>query len=131
MKKIIALALALVMSMVLLCACGETLVSPTGVYATESGTYKVEFSGYNADDNVGTMTVTFTVIEVPTVVTGTYSVAVNDPDANTFFIDFTPNGGEVIEGCMIYDANQDVLGQYENLPEVEGKGSSYYRYTGE
>lgn len=126
MKKIIALALALVMAMVLLCACGETLVSPEGVYSSDSGTYKVEFTGYNADENTGSMVITRTFLEVEDKVSGTYSVAVNDPDANTYFIDFTPNGGELIETFMIFDANDQVIQQIPDVGDIGGANICYY-----
>lgn len=126
MKKIIALALALVMAMVLLCACGDVLVSPAGVYSSESGTFKVEFTGYNADENTGTLTITRTLMDMPDTVTGTYVVVVNDPEANTFYLDFTPNGGELIESFMIYDATNEIIQQVPDLPEIGGATICYY-----
>ena len=129
MKKIIALALALVMTMVLLCACGETLVAPNGVYSSDSGTYRVEFTGYNADDNSGTMAVIRTFLEVEDKVAGTFSVAVNDPEANTFYIDFTPNGGELVESFMIYDATNEVLQQLPDIGDIGGTNTCYYLVT--
>ena len=129
MKKIISLALVLVMAMVCLTACGETLVAPAGTYASESGTYKAEFTGYDADANSGNLTITFTVMETPEVVSGTFSVAVNDPDAGTYFIDFTPDGGSVIEGFMIFDPAQKVVAQYADVDPIAGANTTYYEYT--
>ena len=136
MKRIITLALALVMAMVVLTACGETLVAPSGVYSSDSGTYRLEVTGYNADENTGTMTITRTLMDMPTTVSGTFSVAVNDPEANTFFLDFTPDGGELIESFAIYDANQEVVQQIpdlinptetdENLKNLGGATICYY-----
>lgn len=126
MKKIIALALALVMTMVVLCACGETLVAPSGVYSSDSGTYKVEITGYNADENSGTLVITRTLMEVEDKVSGTFSVAVNDPEANTFFIDFTPNGGNLIETFMIYDATNEVIQQVPDVGDIGGANICYY-----
>lgn len=127
MKKLITLALVLVMAMVCLTACGVEYKSPEGTYASDSGTYKAEFTGYNADENVGNLSITFTIMDTPTVVTGTYSLAVNDPDAGTFFVDFTREGAEAaIEGFMIYDPNQNVVAQYVGLEDIGGENISYY-----
>ena len=127
MKKIISLALVLVMAMVVLTACGsETLVAPNGTYASESGTYKAEFSGYDAETNTGNLTITFTVMETPETVSGTFAVAVNDPDAGTYFVDFTPAGGSVIEGFMIFDPAQKVAAQYADVDPIEGANTTYY-----
>ena len=126
MKKIISLALVLVMAMALLTACGETLVAPDGTFASESGTYSVTFSNYDADANSGSAVITFSVMETPEVVSGTYSVAVNDPDAGTYFIDFTPDGGSLIEGFMIYDPHQNVVAQYADVDPIGGANTTYY-----
>ncbi len=131
MKRIISLALVLVMAMAVLTACGVELQAPSGVYASESGTYKLEVKDYNADENTGTMAITFTIVDTPTVVSGTFSMAVNDPDAGTFFIDFTPDGGELIEGLAIYDPAQNVIGQIVDIEGIGGNQIAYYPYTGE
>ena len=126
MKRIISLALVLVMAMVVLTACGEELVAPSGVYSSESGTYRAEFTGYDAENNTGNLTITFTVMDTPQTVSGTFSVAVNDPDAGTYFVDFTPSGAEVIEGFMIFDPNQKVVAQYADVEPIMGNGTTYY-----
>lgn len=126
MKKIISLALVLVMAMGVLTACGDTLQAPSGVFSSESGSYKVEFSGWDEAENVGNMTITFTVMDMPETVSGTFSVAVNDPDAGNYAIDFTPEGGELIESFMIYDPAQNVVAQYQDAPNISGKGTTYY-----
>ncbi len=131
MKKILTLAVVLVMAMVVLTACGETLVAPNGAFASESGTYKAEFSGWDEKANSGNLTITFTVMDTPEVVSGTFAVAVNDPDAGTYFVDFTPNGAETIEGFMIYDPNQNVVAQYKDVDPIAGSNTTYYASTGD
>ncbi len=131
MKKIISLALVLMMAMLCLTACGEELVAPEGSFASESGTYTAVFSNYNAEENTGSLSITFSVMDMPEVVSGTYSVAVNDPDAGTYFIDFTPDGGELIESFMIFDPAQNVIGQYADVGTIAGNGTTYYAVTAE
>lgn len=120
MKKIISLALVLVMAMVALTACGVELVAPSGVYSSDSGTYRAEFANYDAKENVGDLTITFTIMDMPTTVTGKFSVAVNDPDANTFFIDFTPEGGELIESFGGYMATENAFVQLVDVAAADG-----------
>lgn len=131
MKKIISLALVLVMAMALLTACGVELQAPSGVYATDSGTYKLTFGEYDAKENVGTLTITRTLMDLEDVVKGTYTVFVNNKDDNTFALDFTPEGGETIQNFLIYGATDNVLGQYSDVGEIGGNGSSYYPYVPE
>lgn len=126
MKKIISLALVLMMAMLCLTACGEELVAPEGTFASDSGTYTAVFSDYNAEENTGKLSITFSVMDMPEVVSGTFSVAVNDPDAGTYFVDFTPDGGELIESFMIFDPAQQVVGQYADVGEIGGNGITYY-----
>lgn len=128
MKKIISLALVLVMAMCVLTACGTELLAPNGTYSTESGTYKAVFTGYDAKANTGNVTFTFTFAEVETPVSGTFAVAVNDPDDNSFIIDFTPEGGETIANFGVYFANDNAFAQAENLAawNDSGAGTSYY-----
>lgn len=126
MKKIIALALALVMAMVLLTACGVELQAPNGVYSTESGTYTAEFSGWDAKENVGNLTITRTLMEMEDKVSGTFVVYQNGDEETTFIIDFTPNGGETIENFMVYGVTDNVIAQYSDVGDIGGNGSSYY-----
>lgn len=126
MKKIISLALVLVMAMVCLTACGEKLMAPDGTYSTESGSYKAVFSDYDEKANSGKLSVIFTFSEVETTVSGTFSVAVNDPDDNTFVIDFTPDGGTLMESFGGYRANDNTFVQLLDLPEINGANTSYY-----
>ncbi len=126
MKKILSLALVLMMAMMVLTACGETLQAPNGTYSSESGSYVAEFSGWDEKANSGSLSVTFSVMEDVQVVSGTFAVAVNDPDAGTYFVDFTPDGGSVIEGFMIYDPAQNVVAQYADVDPIAGAGTTYY-----
>lgn len=135
MKRIITLALALLMAMVCLTACGEELIAPSGTYSTESGSYRAEFTNYDAKKNVGDLTVIFTFAEVETRVSGKFSVAVNDPEANDFLIDFTPDNGELIEGFGGYKANDNAFVQLKDLKfddtNTSGANTSYYAATPE
>lgn len=126
MKKIISLALVLVMAMAVLTACGGTeLVAPSGIYSSDSGTYKAEFTGYDAAANSGTLTIKFTFAGIETTVTGTFSVAVNDPEENSFIIDFTPADGTLIENFGGYLANDNAFVQLVDLPEINGANTTY------
>lgn len=132
MKKIISLALVLVMAMVVLTACGETIIAPSGKYATESGTYTIEINSYDEKSATGTLTVTRTLFEVEDKVTGTFEVFVNgEPEDNSFVLDFTPDGGATIENCFGYLANDDAISQMADLDVIAGNGSSYYKVTEE
>lgn len=127
MKKLISLAIVLVMAMLCLTACGVELKAPEGAYSSDSGTYKAEFSGYDAKENVGTVTITRTIMDTPTVVSGKYSVAVNDPDAGTFFIDLTLDGAEAAVECFMgYDPAQNVVIQLVDIADIGGANITYY-----
>ena len=126
MKKIITLALALVMAMVLLTACGPELHAPDGTYSTDSGAYKVYFTNYDAKENVGDLTVAFTYTGES--VSGKYTVAVNDEEAQTYFIDFTPDGGEEIVSFGIYGLNENAFVQLEGLEALGGQTNITYNY---
>lgn len=126
MKKIISLALVLIMAMALLTACGVELIAPEGIYSTDSGSYKVNFSNYDAKANEGDLTVTFTYTGES--VSGKFSVAVNDPEENTFFIDFTPAGGELIESFGGYRATENAFVQLAGLEALGGQTNITYNY---
>lgn len=126
MKKIISLALVLIMAMALLTACGAELIIPEGIFSTDSGSYKVNFSNYDEKAKEGDLTVTFTYTGES--VSGKFSVAVNDPEANTFFIDFTPEGGELIESFGIYGANENAFVQLAGLEALGGQTNITYNY---
>ena len=126
MKKIIALALVLVMAMVALTACGVELIAPDGTYSTDSGAYKVYFSNYDAKANEGDLTVAFTYTGES--VSGKFSVAVNDPEDNTFFIDFTPDGGEEIVSFGGYRATENAFVQLQGLEALGGQTNITYNY---
>ncbi len=128
MKKILSLALVLVMAMSLLTACGAELIAPDGVYSTESGTYKAVFSNYDAKKNVGDLSITFTIIDTSTTVSGKFSVAVMSEEEKTFYIDFTPDGAEeAIVSFGGYRANDNAFVQLEGLEELGGQTNiSYY-----
>ncbi len=129
MKKILSLALVLVMAMGLLTACGVELKAPDGVYSTESGTYKAVFSNYDAKENVGDLSITFTIIDTSTTVSGKFSVAVMSEEDNTFYIDFTPDGAtEPIESFGGYMANDNAFVQLEGLEELGGQSGISYTF---
>lgn len=122
--------MVLVMAMVCLTACGEELIAPSGTYSTESGSYRAEFTNYDAKKNEGDLTVVFSFADIETKVSGKFSVAVNNPEDNSFIIDFTPANGELIEGFGGYKANDNAFVQLVDLKfddtNTSGANTTYF-----
>ncbi len=107
MKRLISVALILVMALTVFTACTKLQAPADGaVYSDGTGTNSITFGTYDAENNVGTYTITSTLSDI--VVTGTYSVDVNDPEVPTYFLDCTVDGAEGII-TYVYDVAQDVI----------------------
>ncbi len=116
MKKILAIALVLVMAMCCLTACTK-LAAPVGTYADGTETSILTFGEYNADENVCPMTISNTISG--TEVKGTCVISENDPKLPSYIVTFTAEDGSVIE--YVYDASIDVV---QDL--IAGSGICYY-----
>ncbi len=107
MKRLISVALILVMALTVFTACTKLQAPADGtVYSDGTGTNSITFGTYDAENNVGTYTITSTLSDI--VVTGTYTVDVNDPEVPTYFLDCTVDGTEGII-TYVYDVAQDVV----------------------
>lgn len=105
MKRLISVALILVMVLTVFTACGK-LEAPIGVYADGTGTNSIEFVDYNADENIGHYKTTSTLSDV--VVEGTFTVSENDPKAPSYILTFSIEGSEeVVE--YVFDKTMDVV----------------------
>lgn len=107
MKRLISVALVLVMVLTVFTACTKLQAPVDGtVYSDGTGTNSINFGTYDAENNIGTFTLTSTLSD--NVVNGTYTVDVNDPEVPTFFLDCTIEGTEGIV-TYVYDVTQDVI----------------------
>ncbi len=106
MKKILSIALVLVMALVCLTACSPKLAAPVGVYTDSSGTILLTFGEYNEKENTLTLTQSNTMND-ENVITGTCSIDVNDPELPSYFVDFVSSTGEI--KTYVYDASIDVV----------------------
>lgn len=104
MKRLISLALALVMVLVVFTACG-TPVSPVGRYADETGTSIIEVGAYDAKAKSGTLKITNT-INTDLVIEGTYTLEENEAKVSSW-VDFTAADGTLT--TFIYDSTMDAL----------------------
>ncbi len=107
MKRLISVALILVMALTVFTACTKLQAPAEGaVYSDGTGTNSITFGAYDAENNSGTLTMTSTLSDV--VITGTYVVDVNDPSVPSYFLDCTIEGTEGIV-TFVYDVAQDVI----------------------
>lgn len=116
MKRLISVALALVMVLCVFTACG-TPVSPVGTYKDGTQTSVIEVGAYDAKAESGTMKITNT-INLDLVIEGTYTVEENEAKISSF-LTFTASDGTVTE--YLYDVNMDVL---------QSQGESVINYFG-
>lgn len=116
MKRLISVALALVMVLCVFTACG-TPVSPVGIYKDSTETSVIEVGAYDAKAESGTMKITNT-INPDLVIEGTYTVEENEAKISSF-LTFTASDGTVTE--YLYDINMDVL---------QSQGESSINYFG-
>lgn len=107
MKRLISVALILVMALTVFTACTKLVAPADGtVYSDGTGTNSINFGAYDAENNIGTFTMTSTLSD--NVVNGTYTVDVNDPEVPSYFLDCTFEGSEEIV-TFVYDITQDVV----------------------
>lgn len=104
MKRLISVALALVMVLVVFTACG-TPVSPVGTYADETGTSVIEVGAYDAKAKSGTFKITNT-INTDLVIEGTYTLEECEAKISSW-LDFTAADGTTTE--FLYDSTMDAL----------------------
>lgn len=104
MKKIISLALVLVMALVCLTGCTK-LAAPVGTYADGTETSILEFGAYDEENNVCPLTISNTISGLT--ITGTCTILENDPDLPSYIVVFTADSGETWE--YVYDASIDVV----------------------
>ncbi len=115
MKRLISVALALVMVLCVFTACGK-LVCPVGTYKDSTETSIIELGAYDEKAESGTMKMTNT-INTDLVTEGTYTLSDNGGDKESSIVTFTASDGTVTE--FIYDATMDVM---QNI----GDGLAYY-----
>ncbi len=116
MKKILSIALVLVMVVACLTGCTK-LAAPVGVYADGTETSILTFGEYDAKENVVSLTISNTISG--TEVKGTAIIEENDPKLPSYIVVFTAESGEVIN--YIYDASIDVV---QDL--IDGSNICYY-----
>lgn len=115
MKRLISVALALVMVLCLFTACGK-LVCPVGTYKDGTETSVIELGAYDEKAESGTVKKTNT-INTDLVYEGTYALSDNGGDKTSSIITFTFTNGTVEE--YVYDSTMDVM---QNI----GDGIAYY-----
>lgn len=103
MKRIISIALVLVMVLVVCTACGKP-VDPAGSYADETGTSILEIGAYDYKAKSGSMKISSTLSDI--VHEGTYTLAINEKKISSI-ITLTTTEGETME--FVYDAEQDII----------------------
>lgn len=105
MKRLISVALALVMVLCVFTACG-TLVCPVGTYQDSTQTSVIEMGAYDEKAESGTMKITNT-INTDMVREGTYALSDNGGDKESSIVTFTEADGTVTE--FVYDSTLDVM----------------------
>ncbi len=110
MKRLISVALVLVMVLAVFTACTKLEAPVDGTaYSDGTGTNTITFGTYDAENNVGTYTITSNLSDM--VVTGTYSVLENDPEVPSYILTFVVDGAE--EGTpaveYVFDKAMDVI----------------------
>ncbi len=116
MKRLISVALALVMVLCVFTACG-TPVCPVGTYKDSTETSIIEMGAYDEKTETGTMKITNT-INLDLVLEGTYTLTENEAKVSSF-VTFTASNGEVTE--YLYDVTMDVM---------QSRGDSPINYFG-
>ena len=116
MKKIISLALVLVMALVCLTGCTK-LAAPVGTYADGTETSILEFGAYDEKNNTCTLTISNTISGLT--ITGNCVIEENDPKRPSYIVVFTADSGE--SWMYVYDASIDVV---QDL--IDGSNICYY-----
>lgn len=104
MKRLISVALVLVMVLCVFTACGK-IVEPVGTYADGTGTSIVEVGAYDAKAKEGSMKITNT-INTDILLQGTYTLEQNEAEVSSIVV-FTLTDGTVMQ--FVYDATVDVM----------------------
>lgn len=115
MKRLISVALALVMVLCMFTACGK-LVCPVGTYKDNTETSIIELGAYDEKAESGTMKVSNT-INAEMNSEGTYTLSDNGGDKTSSIVTYTASNGTVTE--FVYDSTMDVM---QNI----GGGIAYY-----
>ena len=110
MKRLISVALVLVMVLAVFTACTKLEAPVDGTaYSDGTGTNTITFGTYDAENNIGTYTITSNLSDM--VVTGTYTVLENDPEVPSYILTFMVDGAE--EGTpgveYVFDKAMDVI----------------------
>mgnify|MGYP003516849443 CR=1 FL=1 len=106
MKKILSVAIVLVMALVCLTACSPKLAAPVGTYVDEYDTNVLTFGAYDEKENTLTLTIS-NKLNDENVIKGTCTIEVNDPELPSYIVVFTNEAGEVSE--YVYDASIDLV----------------------
>ncbi len=104
MKRLISVALALVMVLVAFTACGEVIKPAVGTYADGTGTSIIEVGAYDEKAESGTMKISNTLSDL--VYEGTYTISENEPKVSSI-LTLTTTAGE--EMSFVYDITLDVM----------------------
>lgn len=119
MKKFISVALAFVMVMCLVTACGAA-VQPAGTYADQFGTSIVEIGAYDAKEETGSFKMTNTLNE-DILLEGSYTLEVCEADISSW-VDVTLTDGTTM--TFLYDVTMDVLQDQSSLINYFGPNAS-------
>lgn len=110
MKRLISVALILVMVLCAFTACTKLEAPVDGsVYTDGTGSNSITFGAYDAENNVGTYTITSTLSDI--VVTGTYTVIENDPEVPSYILTFKVDGAAEEDPGVeyVFDKTMDVV----------------------
>lgn len=110
MKRLISVALILVMVLSVFTACTKLEAPLDGtVYTDGTDTNYITFGAYDADNNVGTYTIASNLSDI--VVTGTYTVMENDPEAPSYILTFKVDGAaeDDLGTEYVFDKTMDVV----------------------
>lgn len=119
MKRLISVALVLVMVLGLFTACGK-IVEPAGTYTDQTGTSIIEVGTYDAKAKSGTMKITNT-LNPDINIEGTYTLAQN-VSGESSLVTLTLSDGATME--FLYDATMDVIQDRESLIAYFGPNST-------
>ncbi|MBQ8624361.1 MAG: hypothetical protein IJ424_08380 [Oscillospiraceae bacterium] len=110
MKRLISVALVLVMVLAVCTACTKLEAPVAGTaYSDGTGTNTITFGEYNADENVGTYTITSSLSDME--VKGTYTVMENDPEIPSYILTLKVDGAAEEDPGVeyVFDKTMDVI----------------------
>lgn len=110
MKRLISVALVLVMVLAVFTACTKLEAPAAGAaYSDGTGTNTITFGEYDAENNIGTYVMTSTLSDME--IKGTYTVMENDPEVPSYILTLLVDGAE--EGDLgvefVFDKTMDVI----------------------